>query len=267
MISMNTSMKVTDQTGYSTEIVTPPKRIISLVPSQSELLWDLGLKKELIGITKFCIHPNEMFESVERIGGTKQLNLEKIKSLKPDLIIGNKEENEKAQIQELRNEFPVWMSDIYNLDDALEMILQIGNITGKENESISIHNNIQKEFKALNNQNLIGKTVAYLMWFNPIMAAASQTFINDMLEKCGLINVFQDKNRYPVITEEDMLKTKPDFVFISSEPFPFSEKHIKLFQRLIPDTKVILVDGEMFTWYGSRLALSAKYFGNILKTK
>lgn len=121
-----------DQLGQHIELTQIPKRIISLVPSQSELLWDLGLRDELIGITKFCIRPNEMFKFKDRVGGTKTLDIQKIRSLKPDLIIGNKEENEYGQIKELQNEFPIWMSDIYNLKDAYKMISDIGELVHKK---------------------------------------------------------------------------------------------------------------------------------------
>src|SRR6201988_2479757 len=102
-------MIITDQLNRRIEFNFPPGRIISLVPSQSELLWHLGLQKEIAGITKFCIHPNEMFRSVERIGGTKELKFDVIKKLQPDLIIANKEENEREQIEELCRHSPVWI--------------------------------------------------------------------------------------------------------------------------------------------------------------
>ncbi len=125
-------MLFVDQLNNSIKLSNYPKRIVSLVPSQSELLWDLGLKDELVGITKFCIHPAEMFNSVTRVGGTKALDIEKIRSLHPDLIIGNKEENEKSQIELLSKEFNVWMSDINNLSEAIQAIELIGNLTHKE---------------------------------------------------------------------------------------------------------------------------------------
>src|SRR5690348_418993 len=112
-----------------TQLNFKPKRIISLVPSQTELLYDLGLNEEVVGITKFCIHPEEWFLSKTRIGGTKKIDFEKIKSLKPDLIIGNKEENEESQIKELMKDYCVWMSDIKNLDDAVSMINSVGEFT------------------------------------------------------------------------------------------------------------------------------------------
>ena len=142
-------MIFTDQLNNTINLDAFPKRIISLVPSQSELLWDLGLREELVGITKFCIHPNEMFKSIERVGGTKKLDIDKIRELKPDLIIGNKEENEQTQIEELQKEFSVWMSDIYDLSDAFDMISSLAEITGKENKAEQLIKTIKSNFLSI----------------------------------------------------------------------------------------------------------------------
>ncbi len=250
-----------DQLGQHIELTQIPKRIISLVPSQSELLWDLGLRDELIGITKFCIHPNEMFKFKDRVGGTKTLDIQKIRSLKPDLIIGNKEENEYAQIKELQNEFPVWMSDIYNLNDAYKMISDIGELVHKKNEATRLVSNIQKSFSVIKKYN---KTVLYLIWKNPFMAAGNSTFIGDVLNQMGLINSLKNSDlRYPELTMDEIKNLNPDFIFLSSEPFPFKEIHINELKQLVPNATVKLVDGELFSWYGSRLLKSVEYLNNL----
>jgi ABC-type Fe3+-hydroxamate transport system substrate-binding protein len=250
-----------DQLGQHIELTQIPKRIISLVPSQSELLWYLGLRDELIGITKFCIHPNEMFKFKDRVGGTKTLDIQKIRSLKPDLIIGNKEENEYAQIKELQNEFPVWMSDIYNLNDAYKMISDIGELVHKKNEATRLVSNIQKSFSVIKKYN---KTVLYLIWKNPFMAAGNSTFIGDVLNQMGLINSLKNSDlRYPELTMDEIKNLNPDFIFLSSEPFPFKEIHINELKQLVPNATVKLVDGELFSWYGSRLLKSVEYLNNL----
>jgi len=257
-------MQFTDQLNNTLDLKDFPKRIISIVPSQSELLWDLGLRKELIGITKFCIHPHDMFTTVERVGGTKKLNIEKIRSLNPDLIIGNKEENEQTQIIELKKEFNVWMSDIYTLDDALHMIKSIGEMVNKNAEAYSITNHIQESFQKLNT---IYKSVLYLIWKNPYMAAGNATFIGDMLHRTGLRNAIGDHGaRYPELTINEIKALNPDFLFLSSEPYPFNEEHILELQNELPHTKILLVDGELFSWYGSRLIKSVAYFNQLIKT-
>jgi ABC-type Fe3+-hydroxamate transport system substrate-binding protein len=256
-------MEYIDQTHHKIYLENRPRRIISIVPSQSELLWDLGLRKELAGITKFCIHPDEMFRSVTRVGGTKKLDLEKIRALKPDLIIGNKEENEKDQIEQLQKEFPVWMSDIYDLDDAFEMIISIGTMTGKNDEARKIITNIKHSFSSLDKLKFKGKTAAYFIWYDPWMAAAKNTFIDFMLSELGFENVFSEMDRYPE-TDLELIKQKaPDYILLSSEPYPFREKHAEELKQVSPDSKIILVDGEMFSWYGSRLQLAPGYFNSL----
>jgi ABC-type Fe3+-hydroxamate transport system substrate-binding protein len=260
-------MIFTDQLNRAIGLLQAPKRIISVVPSQTELLHDLGLSEEVIGITNFCIHPNEWFRTKTRIGGTKKLNSELIRSLQPDLIIGNKEENEQAQIEQLQKEFPVWMSDIKNLDDALDMIAQIGEVVGKAKESIKMKDEISIAFQSFNFQlsTFNSPSVAYFIWHNPSMTIGSDTFINDMLNRCGLQNVFSNMIRYPEITTEQLRSANPDLIFLSSEPFPFKEKHISEFKSICPQAKVFLVDGEMFSWYGSRLLKAPEYFIQLLK--
>ncbi len=255
-------MLFTDHLQHTIELQSPPQRIVSLVPSQSELLWDLGLKDRLAGITKFCIHPRELFESIPRIGGTKTLNLDKIRALKPDLIIGNKEENERSQIEALQKEFKVWMSDIYDLEDALKTIRAIGELTDTKEKADSIAAKIRASFSELP---FLDKSVLYLIW-KPYMAAGRGTFIGNMLEKTGLKNVIAaEDSRYPQLDIEEIRKLNPELIFLSSEPFPFKQTHADELQQLLPGTSVVLVDGELFSWYGSRLLRSVAYFHELLK--
>lgn len=251
-----------DQTGRLVNVLGIPQRIISLVPSQSELLFDLGLTTEVTGITKFCIHPQEWFRTKQHVGGTKNLKLELIRSLKPDLIIANKEENEKAQVEELAQQFPVWISDIRTFSDAKQMILVLGAITNRYFEAVRILNKIDLAFDSLLRIDNEKKrfSVAYLIWDKPMMVAGGNTFINSMLEMCGFTNVFAHLHRYPEVGSEQLLSAKPDLLFLSSEPFPFSDKHQKEFSERYPGIKVLGVDGELFSWYGSRLQYSPAYF-------
>jgi ABC-type Fe3+-hydroxamate transport system substrate-binding protein len=251
-----------DQLKRNININFPPKRIISLVPSQTELLFDLGLTDEIIGITKFCIHPKDKFKNTTKIGGTKKLDINKIRELKPDLIIGNKEENQKEEIEILAKEFPVWMSDIYNLNDALEMIKSVGQMVNKKVESLNLSKNIQQIFDGIIvNENDL-KSTLYFIWHNPNMLAGNETFINEMLKYCGLKNLIEE-NRYPEFSDPELKTLLPEVVLLSSEPYPFKEKHIKNFQEIWPKAKIKLVDGEMFSWYGSRLLRAASYFQNL----
>jgi len=253
----------TDQLGREIELLNLPQRIISAVPSQTELLFFLGLGAEVIGITKFCIHPADKFKTVTKIGGTKQLNIELIKSLRPDLIIANKEENERGQIEELMQSFPVWISDINNLDSALQMINGVGELVGKQTEANDLAVNITRQFTAFKPLELTLKA-AYFIWRKPYMVAGTGTFIDDMLLRCGLLNVFKQQ-RYPEVSREMFIAANPDMVLLSSEPYPFGQKHINEFKAILPNANVQLVDGEMFSWYGNRLLHAPGYFNQLLQ--
>ncbi|MGM9478459.1 helical backbone metal receptor [Pedobacter sp. GSP4] len=252
----------TDQLGREITLNFPPKRIISVVPSQTELLFGLGLDKEIIGLTKFCIHPIEKFAERTKVGGTKKLNIDLIKDLKPDLIIGNKEENTQADIEELAQYFPVWMSDIFNLEDAMKTIGQIGELVDRQPEASYLNHLISAGFndlKTLALQHQLAKKVAYLIWRKPYMAAGKNTFIDDILLTNGMTNVI-NQERYPVVTLDELKASNCELIMLSSEPYPFAEKHIEEIQAAIPDAKIMLVDGEMFSWYGSRLVKAVQYF-------
>lgn len=245
---------MTDQCGRTISVPKRPNRIISLVPSQTELLYDLGCTEEVVAITKFCTHPVHWYRSKTRIGGTKDFDTLKIRALNPDLIIANKEENDKDKLEELVKEFPVWISDVRNLEQATEMIRQVGEMTDRSSEASQINRKIKDKI----NSRTIQKSIrtAYLIWNNPMMSINRDTFIHDMLQRAGFENVFKDRqdSRYPIITESELKESKPELIMLSSEPFPFAEKHIVDFQRKIPNAQIKLTDGRNWSWYGSALA-------------
>lgn len=252
-----------DQLGNKIQITKTPLRVISVVPSQSEFLWDIGLRKELIGITKFCIHPEQLFKSVERVGGTKQLDIERIRALKPDLIIANKEENDQMQIELLQKEFPVWLSDIYTIEDACEMMRSLGVIFNKSEKADKLIKDIDVSLARIKNL-FQSQRVLYFIWNNPYMVAASSTFVDHILDHLGLQNVAKHFSRYPVLDEKTLIELNPEYCFLSSEPFPFKKKHVNELLQILPNAKIIFVDGELFSWYGSRL-LHLEAYVNKLK--
>lgn len=258
-------MQFVDQLNRTVQLKKTPSRIVSLVPSQTELLIDLGLADKLVGITKFCIHPKDAVKSITKIGGTKNFNLEKIRFLKPDLIIANKEENEEIKLKELMSEFPVWISDIKNLDQAIDMIKKIGAVTEETEKANKLSLSISKKFFRFESVRKTKKRVLYLIWKNPFMSINKDTFINDMIEKCGWQNMCSNYiNRYPTFNEEEIVKLKPDTVLLSSEPFPFKEKHIADIKKVFPESTITIVNGEAFSWYGSKLLTSTDYFSKLL---
>ncbi len=254
-----------DQIGQHLKLDSTPKRIISLVPSQTELLYDLGLENEVVGITKFCIHPKDWFNTKTRIGGTKTLDIKKIKSLHPDLIIANKEENTKAQIEELQMFFPVYTSNISNLLESLAMIQVIGTMTNTIEKANELIRKIEFDFNRLSKLNFKSKTALYLIWKNPFMAVGTLTFINDIMKRAGFINVINSNDNYPVIDESEWATLNPEIVLLSSEPYPFKEKHLFELQISCPNSQILLVDGEMFSWYGSRLTKTVDYLFDLYR--
>jgi ABC-type Fe3+-hydroxamate transport system substrate-binding protein len=251
-----------DQLNRVISLHNTPKRIISIVPSQTELLFFMGLDTEVIGITKFCIHPADKFESTKKIGGTKQLDIEKIRQMAPDLIIANKEENDRVQVEQLMEICPVWISDINDLDSALQMITKVGDMVRRKEQAESLCKEIIRRFNTLSKIDINVKG-AYLIWRKPYMAAGTDTYIDHMLKICGFTNAVKQE-RYPVVTPEQLTEIDPDIVLLSSEPYPFGQKHIDEFKILLPNTKIILVDGEMFSWYGSRLLYAPEYFKGLI---
>jgi ABC-type Fe3+-hydroxamate transport system substrate-binding protein len=255
----------TDQMGRTVNLPNSPKRIISLVPSQTELLFDLGLDVEVIGLTKFCIHPKGKIKEKTVIGGTKNFRFEQIDELKPDLIIGNKEENYQEGIEQLAEKYPVWMSDITNLESAYEMIEQVSELVGKAEKGKEMVWEIKSSFSALTNQQLIksNRKTLYFIWKNPYMVAGKGTFIDEIMEIGGFENCTIE-SRYPSLMETQIQELQPETILLSSEPFPFKSTHIAEFQQLCPNTKIQIVDGELFSWYGSRLLKTAEYLKELM---
>ena len=254
---------ITDHTGHTLTIAENPKRIVSLVPSQTELLHHLNCTN-VVGITKFCIHPNDWFRTKQRVGGTKKVDFGVIKLLNPDLILANQEENSRADILKLREKYPVWTSNIKCLEDNNDMIRQIGLMVGKEIQSEKLISEIDKGFDALDVQ--ANGSALYLIWNDPIMAVGRDTFINDMLCRSGFENILSHHSevlRYPELTHEQIRELNPDHIFLSSEPFPFKASHLHKYQTAYPKTKIQIVDGEMFSWYGSRIKLAPSYFKSL----
>jgi len=262
-------IELKDQMNNTIRLGNSPKRIVSLVPSQTEFLYDIGLDSKVVGITKFCIHPTKWFNPIAigsktRVGGTKTVNFEKIKALNPDLIIANKEENTQAEIEALQKLYTVYVSDIFTLKGSFKMMSDIGILTNKVETCNQIINSIQQNFTNLPQ---INQKVLYLIWRKPFMCAGQHTFISHLLNLCGLENGIQNKlSRYDELTINQIKNMDIDFIFLSSEPYPFKEKHIHELQSQT-NAKVMLVDGEMFSWYGSRLTKFKDYYNNQLLKK
>lgn len=248
-----------DQMQSAVAVGDAPKRIISLVPSITELLFDLGLEDRVVGVTRYCVHPERARREKTVIGGPKAFDFAAIDALQPDLIIGNKEENYKEGIEQLRQQYPTWLCDIHNLKDALAMITAVGQLTNSEDRANAIVKDITTKMALLSGSGQKHR-VAYFIWQKPYRVAAGNTFINEMLTRCGMENVFADLERYPEVTVEQIKAAEPDILLLSSEPYPFKDKHRQEFAEQGVGANIKLVDGEMFCWTGSRLRLAPDYF-------
>jgi iron complex transport system substrate-binding protein len=227
------------------------------------LLVDLGLESSIVGITKFCVHPYHLKQTKTVVGGTKNIHLEKIKQLQPDFILCNKEENTKEIVEQCEQIATTHVSEIYNIQDSIDLIKTYGELLSCRTEASKI---IEKINFNLNNFNafIADKEVlkvAYFIWRKPWMVAANNTFIDYLLELNKFENIYKDKERYPEVEIKNMhLEGNPDLLFLSSEPFPFKEEHALELGKCTHHAKTIFVDGEMFSWFGSRLIKAFDYF-------
>ncbi|MAB57750.1 MAG: cobalamin-binding protein [Aequorivita sp.] len=256
-------MEFIDQLNRTVTLPKSPSRIVSLVPSQTELLVDLGLREKIVGITKFCVHPSDLKSEKTVVGGTKQVNFNKIKALRPDIVICNKEENTEELVGELSRIAPVWISDIVTITDNNRMIEQLGQIFDVVSKASEIVSKINSELALFRNyiKGYSEKRVLYIIWKKPYMAAGRGTFIDSLLKENKYSNIFSvNAGRYPEVKQEDFLKA--DIIFLSTEPYPFKNVDVVEMTKKL-NREVKLVDGEFFSWYGSRLMKAFDYFKSL----
>ena len=257
-------MLVKDQLNRTLQFFKTPTRIVSLVPSQSELLVDLGLKEQLVGVTKFCVHPEALRKGTTVVGGTKDVHIDKIKALQPHIIICNKEENTKEIVEACEVIAPVWVSNIIAIEDCIAMISSFGALFNVNEKASEIISEILSEKAAFLEfvKNRPFRKVAYLIWKNPYMAAGKHTFIDSLLCLNRFENIVSDEDsRYPDLSL-DFLK-QADLILLSSEPYPFKDEDVSALENTL-QKQVQLVDGEYFSWYGSRLRQAFPYFKKLL---
>ncbi len=251
----------TDALGRTISLPGPPERIVSLVPSLTETLFALGLEERIVGVTRFCERPPEARQK-PIVGGTKNPNLERIFSLKPDLVIANQEENRQEDILALEGRLPVYVTAIRTIPEALQTIKALGALTGTAESAQSLIQDIQQAWLALPSSPPLGRAL-YLIWRRPYMSVGRDTFTHAMLEAAGWENVCADQTRYPVLEPETMQSLQPDFVLLASEPYRFKPEHRAEIQALLPRARILHVDGAMFSWYGVRMREAFPYLGNL----
>lgn len=247
-------IRTTDQLGTVLELPEIPQRIVCLVPSITELLVDFGLENHIVGCTKFCVRPPHLRSRQRVVGGTKNVRLEKVRELAPELIIANKEENTREEVEHLAARFPTWVSRVRTVAEAEEMTMVLGQIFGVEDRAATI---ISANRKTLELHRLpTPEKALYLIWRDPWMSVGGDTYIHDVMQRLNYENVVGEQMRYPTLTTDEIRALAPDRILLSSEPYPFKPEHLEEWAEILPQAKVELVDGEFFSWYGSRLGHS-----------
>lgn len=254
-------MNWTDALGRSVEIARPPQRIASLVPSITETLFAFNLGKRIVGVTKFCTEPADAVADVPKVGGTKNIDVKAVAKLKPDLVIANAEENEKADIESLVAEgLTVFVTYPRTLIHATAMMRTLAEITDKKDAAAPVVAAIEAEDSLARaaDQDRTPLRVFCPIWRDGWMTIGPDTYMHDFLSSCGLQNVYGDSNeRYPEIELADVAATRPDVVLLPSEPYRFTRKHVKEVAEAIPgidESRIYLVDGKDVCWYGPRIA-------------
>jgi iron complex transport system substrate-binding protein len=259
---------IKDQLGREISLKSTPKRIVSLVPSQTELLYDLALENEIVGITKFCVHPYQLKSTKKIVGGTKKVDFGKIKALEPDFILCNKEENTYDFLPELEKIAPTYFSNVNSIQDSIDLILRLGSILNRRTESDNLAHKI--EYKLSDFKNFIkekpARKVAYFIWSKPWMVAGNDTYINEMLKLNKFDNIYANMSRYPKVEINKIrYEGDPDVIILSSEPFPFKDEHAMEIATYTNRSITVFGNGEFFSWHGSRLLLAFDYFKELHK--
>ena len=254
---------ITDARGNAFPSSFYPSRIVSLVPSTTETLYKLGINDRIVGVTRYCVHPKEARQEKSIVGGTKQLNWEAVKNCRPDLVIGNQEENSKQIFQDLQAmNIPYYIAFPKTIDDALDDLENLGKLLNASTRAREIGTMIKSARRSCNKTKF---RFAYLIWRRPYMTLNDQTFISEMLQEIGGVNVFQGHpERYITCQPAEILAHSPDVVLLSSEPYPFKEKHIpELLQAGFARQQIKFIDGEMCSWHGVRLVEAFDYLNKV----
>lgn len=255
--------EITDHLGRVVSYNFPPKRIVTLCPGITETLFALDLEDEIVGRTRFCIFPKDKVDAVPAVAGTKDINLQAIHDVQPDLIIVEKEENTKEIVDTLAQFYPVFVAEVQTVDEAYRMIEDIGSLTNRDQQAVMLVNKIKKRFDTFPSTS--AKRVAYVIWRKPYMVVGKDTYIQSVLSKLGFVNPFVEfEGRYPAITEDDLRNANLDYVFLASEPYPYKDKHKTEFQAIMPNVVPLVVDGEMF-WYGAKMIEAVDYFKSMFE--
>ncbi len=274
------TVDIVDIRGVSFQPLQKPFRVVSLVPSWTETLFDLGLTgTEIVGRTDYCRHPRGRVADIEKLGGPKNPNVGRIFELDPDLVIADREENRKEDVERMDVHWVasrVFVTGPKGVDHALNHVEQLGTLFGTQDQARELIERVRSSVNQVVREDR--GTVAYLTWQDPMIAASRKTYIGDVLETLGYKNVCdystlegldpEGSASYPVVTLEILIRLKPNTILLSTEPFPFRKKHLdrlrSRLRELDPEyaerVRIRIVNGEYFSWYGSRMLPAFRYF-------
>jgi ABC-type Fe3+-hydroxamate transport system substrate-binding protein len=260
---------LTDAVGQVFQPCEAPPRIVSLVPSLTELLFDLGLAENIVGRTRFCLHPRELMRTLPKVGGTKDVDLGKLRSLRPSHVVVNVDENRIEQVNEIRMFVPnVIVTHPMQPDDNLDLFRLFGGLFAVQQRAEELAMQLQSALQTARGQTrqLAQENVVYCIWKDPWMTVAPNTYISAMLRVVGWHTMPESAAaRYPTVDFNAAWLHRVDRIFLSSEPYRFRHKHLQAASRLpgFAGKKIQLIDGELVSWYGSRAAAGLRYLASL----
>jgi iron complex transport system substrate-binding protein len=242
-------------------------RVVSLCPSITETVFALGEGHRLVGRTEYCVQPPKEVSLLPTVGGTKSIRWDVLRDLKPDLILANQEENRREDVEQLRRMgIPVAVFFPKDLQTTANYIRDLATLLGADAGGELMASELEAMIK---HEPVQTANVAYLIWRKPWMVAGEDTFIHSLLEAGGLSNVFAgSEETYPVVTAADLKEANPDLILLSSEPFPFEQKHrMELSKETgLPVERFLLVDGQLLSWHGVRTLEGIRYARSLGRT-
>ncbi len=249
--------RILDALGRSHDFHRCPQRIVSLVPSITETLFALGLDAEIVGVTDFCVHPAERVRSKVRVGGTKNPSLDVILGLESDLVLANKEENRRRDVERLEAAgVRVFVTYARTLTEAVEDIRALGVATGTDPVAEELTTRVERSRAAIARRQS-GDRVAALIWKRPYMAVGEDTFAHDLMQVCGGVNCFAGRERYPRIDARALEESAPNVILLPTEPYCFGESDrdelLQLDCAAARSGRVHVIEGELLSWYGPRM--------------
>lgn len=257
---------VVDARGRTLSLALRPQRIVSLVPSITETLFDLGAGDRIVGVTRWCVHPADARTRARVVGGTHDVDLDVLARLEPDLVIANQEENPKPLVERLATVAPTYVTFPRTVRDGIVLLRRLGELTDQRDAGARAAARVEAAHRRARRADpQRAPRVLYLIWRRPWMSVNRDTFVHDMLTTCGAVNVLAHAEaRYPTLSDADAAALRPDAILLSSEPYAFRERHREEWLRRgdLPAARlgqVHLVDGELCCWYGTRLLRGLPY--------